>query len=40
MNRQKGFTVTELIAALFLLFWLACVCGAIYIAVHFIAKFW
>jgi type II secretory pathway pseudopilin PulG len=40
MKTQKGFTITELLAVLMLLFWFACVVGIIYVALHFIAKFW
>jgi prepilin-type N-terminal cleavage/methylation domain-containing protein len=40
MKTQKGFTITELLAVLVLLFSLACVGGIVYVAWHFISKFW
>lgn len=40
MKNQKGFTVVELLIALGCLVALALVFGGIYVAVHFIGKFW
>lgn len=37
MKKQKGFTLFEL---LFVLFILALAGGALYVVIHFIAKFW
>lgn len=40
MNKQKGFTLVELI---FCVVFVVCVvigCGMLYVAGHFIAKFW
>lgn len=39
-KNQKGFTLTELMVCLALLLQLAVVGGIIYVAVHFITKFW
>lgn len=40
MNKQHGYTITELLVILWFLFVLAMVGGGIYVAVHFITKFW
>lgn len=41
MNRkQKGFTLTELVVAIFVLLIIGVVIGLIVAGVHFIAKFW
>lgn len=39
-TRQKGFTIIELLMALWLLFCVACAIGSVWIIVHFVAKFW
>jgi prepilin-type N-terminal cleavage/methylation domain-containing protein len=40
MKKQRGFTVVEILAVLITLSVIAGACGAIYIGLHFIAKFW
>lgn len=40
MNNEKGYTVVELITALDILAVLAFWGGMIYVAWHFISKFW
>lgn len=40
MRNQKGFTFPELIMCLFFITVGSLVCGTIYTAIHFIAKFW
>jgi Tfp pilus assembly protein PilE len=40
MNKQRGFTIIELGGVLFFLVWLACVSAILYVAYHFISKFW
>lgn len=40
MNRQRGFTVVELMAGLGILVWVAVLLAIIWVACHFISKFW
>jgi len=40
MNRQKGFTLIELVLSIALIGAVALMVCAIYVAYHFIAKFW
>ena len=40
MIKQKGFTLIELVMVLWLLFCAAGVVGVVWMACHFIAKFW
>jgi prepilin-type N-terminal cleavage/methylation domain-containing protein len=40
MNKQSGFTLIELLIVLAGLASLAIVVGMLYVAVHFISKFW
>lgn len=40
MKKQSGFTVLELLVSLVGLASIALTIGAIYIGLHFIAKFW
>lgn len=40
MKNQKGFTLIHLVGLLVALLWLAFVGGLIWVACHFIAKFW
>ena len=39
-RKQQGFTAYELLAVLWGLFVFGCVGGVIYVACHFIAKYW
>jgi len=39
-NMRKGFTILELLMVLWALFVLCIIGGVIYVACHFIAKFW
>ena len=40
MRNESGFTVNELIFAIFGLLSVALVVGGIWVAIHFIAKWW
>jgi hypothetical protein len=40
MLKQKGFTIMDLFAALGVLLWLSAVCAIVYVAWHFIVKYW
>jgi Tfp pilus assembly protein FimT len=40
MNKQCGYTLTELLALLVILFWLAILGAGIWAVCHFVAKFW
>lgn len=40
MNRSKGFTITELLVCIFAIAGLVLVGGFIYVAIHFLVKFW
>jgi hypothetical protein len=40
MSKQRGFTSMEAIMVIIGLLWLLLVGGLVYIAVHFISKFW
>lgn len=40
MRNQRGFTLIELLICLAILFCIAAVGGMVYVAIHFIAKFW
>jgi prepilin-type N-terminal cleavage/methylation domain-containing protein len=40
VKKQRGFTVVEILAVLITLSVIAGGCGAIYVGLHFIAKFW
>jgi prepilin-type N-terminal cleavage/methylation domain-containing protein len=37
---QRGFTLHELLIGMFLVLWLAAVGGILYVAWHFISKWW
>lgn len=40
MKKLPGFTLVELMAVLAILFWMVVTGGVIWVAVHFISKFW
>ena len=40
MNKQTGYTIAELITAVFSLAFFGLVCFALYAAIHFMLKFW
>ena len=40
MRKQLGWTTTELAVVLFFVVWLAAAIGIVWIAIHFITKFW
>lgn len=40
MNKQKGFTLVELLAVVWGVFCVGVIIGLGYVAVHFISKFW
>lgn len=38
--KQKGYTLLDLLAIVAILAWLTAIGGVVYLAWHFIAKFW
>jgi prepilin-type N-terminal cleavage/methylation domain-containing protein len=40
MNKQRGFTLAEVMMVIIGLAWLGVVCGVIYAVFHFLSKFW